>query len=148
MNVLPDRSLAILDLALDGLAHREQAVATNLSNVDTPGYQPVSVNFEDTLQGLIAQSSGSSGGAPSGSPAADVALRTTDVRHFASPDGTVPTRGGTVDTFSGSLRNDGNAVDLESEMTALAETQLKFGAVSRLVTGKVEMLRTVITDRG
>jgi flagellar basal body rod protein FlgB len=46
-------------------------------------------------------------------------------------------------TFDGSLRNDANTVDLESEMTALADTQLRFGAVSRLATARLGMLRDV-----
>jgi len=50
-------------------------------------------------------------------------------------------------TFAGNLRNDGNTVDLESEMTALAETQIKFSAVSRLVSGKLGMIQDVATDR-
>ena len=47
-------------------------------------------------------------------------------------------------TSDASLRNDGNTVDLESEMTALIETQLRFQAVSRLTTGKLDMLRSAI----
>ena len=49
----------------------------------------------------------------------------------------------TATQFDGSLRNDGNTVDVESEMTALAESQLKYAAVSRLLSGKLGMLRDV-----
>jgi flagellar basal body rod protein FlgB len=36
-------------------------------------------------------------------------------------------------------------VDLESEMSALAQTQLQYAAVGRLMTGRLAMLRDAIT---
>jgi flagellar basal body rod protein FlgB len=71
----------------------------------------------------------------------------TDARHFGGT--AMTTAGGVADpaTFSGSTRNDTNAVDLESEMTALAESQLKFSAVSTLLSGRLGMINDVVTRR-
>lgn len=49
-NWLIDPTQRILTSALDGLTLREQAVAANLSNIDTPGYSAETVNFESELQ--------------------------------------------------------------------------------------------------
>ena len=42
------------------------------------------------------------------------------------------------------LRNDQNKVDLETEMTALTETQIKYSADSRLITSKFSQLYDVL----
>jgi flagellar basal-body rod protein FlgB len=153
---LADPSVRILEGALDGLSQRESLIASNLANIDTPGYRPQSIDFESALRteldsraaalGLVTTGSSGSLQPPSTGPSAAIALRTTDPRHFA---GTASAAGSTLASqgFDGSLRNDGNTVDLESEMTALVSTQLRFGAVSELVTGKLAMLRTAIGGR-
>ena len=41
---------AALSLALDAASLRQQAIAGNIANANTPGYAPVSVSFEDQLQ--------------------------------------------------------------------------------------------------
>lgn len=43
---------ALLKLALDGAALRHQAIAANIANATTPGYQPVRVSFEEQLEQL------------------------------------------------------------------------------------------------
>ena len=153
MSWLVDPAQGILEGALDGLSRRESLIASNLANIDTPGYRPQSIDFESTLRSEMASQGlggGSAGTAspvglrpPSSGPSAAVALQTTDSRHFA---GSATAPGSTLGSqaFDGSIRNDANTVDLESEMTALVDTQLRFGAVSELVTTKLGMLRTAI----
>jgi flagellar basal-body rod protein FlgB len=41
---------AMLKMALDGAALRQQAIAANIANATTPGYRPVHVAFEEQLQ--------------------------------------------------------------------------------------------------
>jgi flagellar basal-body rod protein FlgB len=153
---LVDQTQRILEQALDGLSRRESLIASNLANIDTPGYRSQSIDFESALrnemasQGMVGGPTigAASGGLlpPSSGPSAAIALRTTDPRHFAG--GT--TGGGSTpesQTLDASIRNDGNTVDLESEMTALVDTQLRFGAVSKLITGRLGMLRDVVGGR-
>jgi len=52
--------------------------------------------------------------------------------------------GASGSTANENLRNDSNTVDLETEMTALTETQIKYSAVSRLITGKFDQIYTVL----
>jgi len=39
-----------LSLALDAASMRQQAIAANIANANTPGYQPIKVNFETQLE--------------------------------------------------------------------------------------------------
>jgi flagellar basal-body rod protein FlgB len=47
-----------LTTALNGLSARQRAIADNIANVNTPGYQAKRVQFEDALAKSVAQGSG------------------------------------------------------------------------------------------
>ena len=79
---------AIMRVALDGAALRHQAIAANIANAATPGYQPLKVSFErqlasardrlnggEALQGVLADLSPSveaQAGEGEGRPAIDL----------------------------------------------------------------------------
>jgi flagellar basal-body rod protein FlgB len=142
MSGLIDPTMKILSQALDGLTSTQSVISSNLANIDTPNYQPQTVDFQTALQNEIASMGTVPGNVlpPSAGPSADVAMKTTNPRHFSSlgsPDS------GSAATSSGvneNIRNDGNKVDLETEMTALTETQIKYSADSRLIAGKFAQL--------
>ena len=148
-NWLIDPTQRILAGALDGLALREQAVAANLSNVDTPGYQTETVDFETELQ---AQLSGAPGGTTMalneptlGPSAADGLARTAAAQFAGVAAGSTPASASLDSGGSGGVqRVDGNSVSVDAEMTALAETQLKYSAVSRMIVDKLGMLKAAV----
>ncbi|GAA4188956.1 flagellar basal body rod protein FlgB [Microbacterium oryzae] len=45
--------------ALDGLSLRQRAIADNVANINTPGYQAKRVRFEDELRAAVAAGNGS-----------------------------------------------------------------------------------------
>jgi flagellar basal-body rod protein FlgB len=146
MSGLIDPTTAILTQALGGLSSRQAAISSNLANIDTPGYQAESVDFETALgrevEAMYAPQG--SGAASASGPSASLGLLTSDRRQFSSigtdsPDSVISTS-----TVNETLKNDGNTVDLETEMTALTETQLKYSAVSRLMTNKFSQLSDVL----
>ena len=47
-----------LSSALDGLSARQRAIANNIANVNTPGYQAQRVSFEDALAESVKRGSG------------------------------------------------------------------------------------------
>ena len=152
MSGLIDPATGVLERALDGLTSRQSAISSNLANIDTPGYRPQTVDFETELKRQVAaMESGFSAteqAAPSTGPSADSAMRTTDPRHIPSLGaGFAGVSGATSGSTDENLRNDSNTVDLETEMTALTETQIKYSAVSRLVTAKFGQLYTVLGGR-
>ena len=150
MSGLVDSTMRILGKALDGLAESESAIASNLANIDTPNYQPKSIDFETALKSEVAaiyNNSPANQTAPFGAPAADVAMRTSDPRHFASIASPTTGDSATTSTVNENLRNDSNTVDLETEMTALTQDQIKFEANSRLIAGKLAQLSSVLGGR-
>ena len=149
MSGLIDPTTRILMDALDGLAGRQSIISSNLANIDTPGYTAKSLDFETAMQHELAsmQSSPGNAAAPVGSPSADVAMKTTDSRHFSALGNAGDGSASTVAATNENIRNDGNKVDLETEMTALTQTQIKFAADSRLIEGKFAQLTTVLGGR-
>jgi flagellar basal-body rod protein FlgB len=49
-----DTTQSALEKAIVGASARQQAIAENLANVDTPGYQRVDVDFHTTLRNAMA----------------------------------------------------------------------------------------------
>lgn len=58
MSVFNSVSYVALNSALDGLALRQRAIAENVANVQTPGYQAQRVAFEDALASAVEDGKG------------------------------------------------------------------------------------------
>jgi flagellar basal-body rod protein FlgB len=146
MSGLIDPTMAILGQALDGLTSKQAVISSNLANIDTPNYQPQTVDFETALQNELSSQSSSFSTAlpPSAGPSADVAMKTNNASQYSSLGSSAGTATANVAATSENLRNDGNKVDLETEMTALTETQIKYEADARLMSGKFTMLYDVL----
>jgi flagellar basal-body rod protein FlgB len=71
-------------------------------------------------------------------------METTDPRHFSAVGTLNDGSSANVAATSENIRNDGNKVDLETEMTALTESQIKYEANARLLTSKFAQLYDVL----
>ncbi len=153
-----DPTMAALASALRGLSAEESAIGANVANADTPGYQPVSVDFQQALQeqlsapasALLSQGETGSAAATTAPDMSGVggalALKRTDPRHLGGTDA-MPAEAPTA-TSAQTLRNDGNAVDVDAQMSQLVDTQLRYAAVGRLLTGKLGMLKDALGQAG
>ena len=132
-----DAAFKTAQTALDGLAMRQQVISHNLSNIDTPGYQAQTVSFESALQ----QAQNTTTGQP------QLALAVTDPAHL------VGTTAAPLEPVSVSLRQggtqraDGNNVDVDVELTQMAETGVRYQALSQLASKKLSLLRTIAQGR-
>lgn len=131
-NVLGGAAFETARAALGGLARRQETIASNLANIDTPGYARKSVDFEGTLRTRLTPDSVENG-----------ALRRTDARHFGRPSAL----GGGSEAMGRdvvSSRNDSNSVSVDEEMSLMAETQLRYQALAQTVGTRMGTLRSVI----
>ena len=146
MSGLIDPTMRVLTEAIDGLSSRQALISGNLANIDTPGYQPQTIDFEPALQSEVASMNDSTTNMlpNQAGPSADVAMKTTDPRQFSTAGSVLDGSSSSVSGTNENIRNDNNKVDLETEMTNLTETQIKFSAVSRLLTSKYAQLDTVL----
>lgn len=133
-----DLTTKLLEKALDGLSLRQQAISNNMANVDTPNFKATEVSFEEDLNAALRKQ-----------PSPDaLQMRVSDARHigFQQPVDVDSIEARSTQLLTTSMRNDGNNVDVDREMTRLAETQLFFQAATQLVNVKFNQLKQAIWE--
>lgn len=120
---MPNPSMiSTLESYLNLTTTREHAIAANMANVDTPGYQTKDIDFGSELNKAITVSS------------------------MQSEDGSeTPQLRPVVRQVRGLMqRPDGNNVSLDREGLFLAETQLQYQLGIQLIKGTFHQLLSVI----
>lgn len=96
---------------------RHEALSSNLANVNTPGYKRKDVDFNLVLDEQMGLS----------------ASRSTETGSERANQGN-------------SLRLDGNSVDLEKEVMSIAETELRYQALTDMTASTFAGLKNVIRE--
>ncbi|MBC7286521.1 MAG: flagellar basal body rod protein FlgB [Armatimonadetes bacterium] len=120
-----DRTAAALLKAAEGTLMRQEVIAANLANAETPGYRAVEVDFEKALAKALESRRTRQGGAE------DILRAPVWVRLRPAPR----------------LRWDENNVNAEQEIVDLAEAAAQHDAVVRLLARKLRMLHLAISGR-
>lgn len=116
-----------LDKAADAAWVRNEAIANNIANADTPGYKRQDVNFQTELKRAIKQS---------GYTTMDEKVKHLSGRKLEPSVYT---------DYSGlSYRLDGNNVDIETENVMLAKNQLMYEGLLNSISQEFSNLRTVM----
>ncbi len=128
-----DRTMAVLKKSLDLRAQKQQVIAGNIANAETPGYAARKMNFEAQLRNAI------------NSP--DTKVRTSNPKHFPlGNSGIAGVQGAIEKQRDTSPLGDGNNVSLDDEMFDLAENQLLYEAGSQILKKKLTMLKYAVSD--
>jgi flagellar basal-body rod protein FlgB len=108
---------------MDVTVMRHEAIASNLANVETPNYKRIDVSptFESQLRQAVAS---------------------RDPEQIA---GIQPQL--SVDTQAVSGRNDGNTVQLETELMKLNQNMVEHALETQLVTNRLTTMRLAITGK-
>jgi len=117
--VLFDTTQLALERAIGGAAQRHNALAANLANVNTPGYQRVDVDFHSALRNALEQGS--------------------DTRAAVERAGFSAERDGSAET-----RADGNGVDADAESAKLAANALEQQAAVQVAHARLAILRSAM----
>lgn len=117
--------------ALDAASLRQEAIASNLANANTPGYHRKDVAF--SLD-------------PDAKAGRATVMTRHDARHFTGPR---PDRAGVVPALvtdnTGAMRLDGNNIDPDAEAARLAETEVTYAALTQALSTQFAGLRISIT---
>lgn len=117
----------VLDKAADASWLRNEVIANNIANDDTPGYKRQDVAFEDQLKQAMKNSR----------------YQSTDEKIENLTTGSLKAKTYT-DSSSYSYRLDGNNVDIDTENVELASNQLKYNAVMQSVNEEFSNLKMVM----
>lgn len=119
----------VLDKAADAANSRNEILANNIANVDTPNYKRKDVSFENYLeQALIGNES--------------LDERVSDINtHLSDFSGMIYTDSSTL-----SYRLDGNNVDIDTENAMLAENQIRYNALVEQIGQEFSRYKTVLSS--
>ena len=130
-----NKIFTLLQKTLDFRTQRQDLLASNIANKDTPGFKAEDMVFEKSLEkALHAEEPGP--------------LKTTDVKHFdgRNTPALELVKAQRIHSASPFPDFDGNTVDLDREMAKMAENQLMYNASIRMLSHKFKMLKTAITE--
>ncbi len=141
-----DPTLGQLERSLDVRLLRQNLLAGNLANADTPNFRPKDVDFTAAMAAVSAR--------PEVSAPTPLALTAPNHMETGVAIGSTSPQDGSlspkdlpvVDIKSGNASLDGNTVDLDRTMVAMAENALQYGAAARAAGRKLAILKYVASD--
>lgn len=108
---------------LDAAVLRQQAIASNIANAETPGYRrlDISKDFAAQLRSKMSR----------GEPAEIASLKPQLVE----------------DPQARTVRPDGNSVEMENELLEMNRNSVEYNFLTEIVSGNLKQLRMSITGR-
>jgi flagellar basal-body rod protein FlgB len=130
-------TIELLGKSIDLRAKNHNHISANLANAETPNYIPTSISFEGELQDALKSQK-----------------QKTGRRHQQPHPDHIPLKGqaGSLEKVQGKviqtpapgIGRDGNAVELEQEMSRLATNQIMYNASVQMISKKFEGLKIAI----
>lgn len=117
-----DKSVNLLEKMLDVSATKHKVIANNIANINTPGYKKMEVSFAEQLENVIKDTSANKFDALQ--PKIVVSKEDTNV----------------------AIRNDGNNVDMDKEVSALMKNTLSYNVYTQLLAKKMELVKSAIEN--
>lgn len=114
--------------ALDATELRQQMISSNIANVNTPDYKVNKVDFENRLEKAYD----------------GIGMTKTNVRHIGigNPD---EVRAVVTKRTNSIVKENGNNVDIDMEMTDEAATSIQYNALITQLNAKYSMIHSAIT---
>jgi len=116
----------LLAVSLRLLERNNRLLANNIANVDTPNFKPSHLDFHQSLKKVLRDKTFTS--------------RTTEGR--GRPSKALPV---VLEDNGLEARNDGNTVDIETEMMRLAENGAKYDLYGALLKKKFQITKDMLT---
>jgi flagellar basal-body rod protein FlgB len=131
-----DDYLRFNETALSLRSQRQELLASNIANADTPNYKARDIDFSNALQGALSKGTQAQGG-----------LATTAAAHIGNgaADGKTLTDGTPVlyrNVVQGAV--DGNTVDMDTERTQFADNALRYEAGITMINHQIHNLLAAI----
>jgi flagellar basal-body rod protein FlgB len=119
--------------AMNLRSYRQELLASNIANADTPNYKARDIDFKSAL-----------GAALSGRNEGDLALRRTQGGHLPGLAG--PNAYGAAVRYRSEYQGavDGNTVNMDIERAAFAENAMQFEAILTFINGRFKTLASAI----
>lgn len=121
MSIQISRTHSLIADALNYRAARQDMIASNIANADTPFYKPRDISFEDTLRAKSEELMKSNN--------TELKLAQTDAKHIAPQSQSQNTKPTLYYRDGHMARNDGNSVDIDVETTEMSKNSIMYNAL-------------------
>jgi len=125
-----ERTFNLVKTVLKIRSYKHSLLASNIANVDTPGYRRKDIPFEKIIQSYLSEKN---------------RLKTTHTKHF---DGSFKNINKLLKAYEGETLGTPNNVNLEEELVQLTENQMLYEATLQALSKELERLREAITEGG
>ena len=133
MKSLFEGHVNLVGKVMDMQLQRQNVVMSNVANVKTPGYKPLTLEFEEELQAAL--NTGAKG-----------ALSRTHEKHLPSVFNANTFTSVWNEELKPRIIHGEDRVNLDKEMAAMAKTSLHYNALTTVMKSNFEGLRTIITE--
>ncbi len=123
--------LRVMEKGLDAASLRQKVLADNIANLETPDFKRSDVKFDQVFQEALGQSE-------------NLVLKVTNSEHLT---GTGESSGNVIVTDPGQLHSNGNNVNIDREMTNVAENNIYYSALTRASSMYTGILRLLINQK-
>ena len=139
MKALMDNALRFHQTALNVQAHRQQVIASNIANADTPNYKARDIDFRSALQSV-------QGRGKLGDRFPPLALSVSDNGHIGS-QAAVPAQAYTGFRQEIQSSVDGNTVNMDIERAAFAENSIHYEASVTFINSMLRGMQRAISGQ-
>lgn len=129
-----DAALRFHQSALNLRAHRQQLIASNIANADTPNFKARDFDFAHALGNALGMKNGA------------LTLSNTSTRHLPAA-GAGSLRPAAQYRTEAQSSVDGNTVSLDTERAAFAENAVQYEASVTFVSGMLRTLQSAISGQ-
>ena len=133
MSLISDSTGRHLEMALNLRYQRQQLLASNIANADTPGYKPMDLAFEGALKS-VERDGGTSAG-----------LERTHGAHLDATGGGPRVEADVISRADVENTLDGNSVDLDREVARFAENKSRYDVTVESTRRRFAILTYVIS---
>lgn len=131
-----DKTIKALAASLNFRQLRQEVIASNIANAETPGYKSKRVEFEAALARALDIDG-------------KMEMNSADPRHFDVGNGGFDNLEPEVfEDPNGIVTADGNTVDRDKEMARMAENKILYDAAVQLLNKKLGLKKYVIQAEG
>ena len=131
-------NINLLQKGLDAAQLRQNTIANNIANIDTPGFKTSHVEFESYMQEALGQGEDTFVG------------KRTNSRHIAigaggtDPEDVEPT---VVQDGDTTMRMDGNNNDIDAQMVDMVKNTVYYNTLGQKLSKEVDRLRLAIDGK-
>lgn len=125
--------LGVVQKAMDLRAHRQQVLASNIANADTPNYKARDFDFSAAMQNAVEKQN------------TGLAMAKTSAQHL---NGTTENNGPVALAYRTETQSavDGNTVDMDVERTAIADNAFHYQFLTQLITDRISGMRSALSS--